>query len=82
MVLTMVNLEQKLMEFGELFLAAMRQSSLEQGTLDAGGNKDNKGGEGGSRGAGASPLGSMRPETPALLSHMARYRQEYETWRR
>ena len=55
--LTMVNLEQKLMEFGELFLAAMGQSSLEQGTLDAGGNnKDDQGREGGSRGAGASPL--------------------------
>ena len=53
----MVNLEQKLMEFGELFLAAMGQSSLEQGTLDAGGNnKDDQGREGGSRGAGASPL--------------------------
>ena len=64
--LTMVNLEQKLMEFGELFLAAMGQSSLEQGTLDAGGNnKDDQGREGGSRGAGASPSGSMRPETPA-----------------
>ena len=30
----MANLEQKLTELGELFLVAMRQSSLDQGTLD------------------------------------------------
>ena len=34
----MVNLEQKLTELGELFLVVMRQSLLEPGTLDAGGD--------------------------------------------
>ena len=63
----MVNLEQKLTELGELFLAAMGQSLLEQGTSDAGGdNKDNQDGGEGSGGTGAFPLGSTRPGTPAL----------------
>ena len=62
----MLNLEQKLTELGELFLAVMGQSSLEQGMSDAGGNnKDDQGREGGSRGAGASLSGSTRLETPA-----------------
>ena len=62
----MANLEQKLTELGELFLVAMRQSSLELRTSDTGGdNKDDQGGEGGSRGAGASLSGSTRLETPA-----------------
>ena len=34
----MANLEQKLIELGELFLAAMRQSLSEARTLDAGGD--------------------------------------------
>ena len=63
----MLNLEQKLTELGELFLAVMGQSSLEQGMLDAGGNdKDDQDGGEGSGDAGASPSESMRLETPAL----------------
>ena len=63
----MVNLEQKLKELGELFLVVMGQSLSEQGTSDAGGDdEDNQDGGEGSGGAGVSPLGSMRPETPAL----------------
>ena len=63
----MANLEQKLMELGELFLAAMGQSSLEQGMLDAGGNNEDDQDRGeSSGGAGVFPLGSTRPGTPAL----------------
>ena len=55
------------MELGELFLVVMGQSSLEQGTSNAGGNdKDAQDGGEGNRGAGVSPSESMRPETPAL----------------
>ena len=53
-------------ELGELFLAAIGQSSLEAGTWESGrDNKDNQDGGEGSGGAGASPSGSMRLETPA-----------------
>ena len=55
------------MELGELFLAAINQSSSDQGTSDAGGDDgdDQDGGED-SGDVGASPLGSMGPEVPAL----------------
>ena len=50
-----------------MFLAAMGQSSSEQGTLDAGGdNGDNQDGGVGSGGTGASLLGNTRPPTPSL----------------
>ena len=63
----MANLEQKLMELGELFLAAMGQSSSDQGTLDVGGdNEDNQDGGEDNGDAGASLEGSMRVESPVL----------------
>ena len=53
-------------ELGELFLVVIGQSSLEQGTSDAGGNNEDDQDRGeGSGGVGVSLLGSMRPETPA-----------------
>ena len=63
----MGSLEVKLIELGELFLAAMDQSLSDQGTSDAGGDDgdDQDGGED-SGDVGASPSGSMRPETPVL----------------
>ena len=63
----MGSLEVKLMELGELFLAAINQSSSDQGTSDAGGDDgdDQDGGED-SGDVGASPSGSMGPEAPAL----------------
>ena len=77
----MANLEQKLMELGELFLAAMRQSLLEAGTLDAGGNdRDNQDGGEGSGGAGASwERSSVRATLPpsTLFADSALLRRGY-----
>ena len=62
----MGNLEHQLEELGELFLAVMGQSSLDQGTQESDGdNEDNQDGGEDNVGAGASPSGNMRPLTPA-----------------
>ena len=81
----MANLEQKLTELGELFLAAMRQSLSEAGTSDVGGdNQDNQDGGEGSRGAGVSLEGSIRVESPlpregGLITEMEREAMEAGT---
>ena len=63
----MMNLEQWLMELGELFLAAMGQSSSDQGTLDVCGNDedDEDGGEDNGD-TGASSGENTRVESPML----------------
>ena len=70
------------MELGELFLAAMGQSSSDQGMLDVGGNDedDQDGGED-NVGAGASQEESMRGDSPllregGLISAMEREAEE------
>ena len=74
----MAQLEQRVTELGELFLMAMGQSLLDQGTLDAGGNdEDNQDGGEDSRDTGVSLEGSMRVESPlpregGLIAEMER----------
>ena len=61
----MTNLEQRLTKLGELFLVVMGQSSLDQGTSDAGGDdKDNQDGGEDNGDAGVSLEGSTRVESP------------------